>query len=79
MKKTNPNPTCLACGKPTKTLSNHLNNDRGHVIVERFITRCNDPLCSKGCFYHGEGSSIKEARKDYGLKYDKNFNEIKVS
>lgn len=79
MKKTNPNPACLACGKPTKTLSDHVTNDRGHVIVSRFITRCNDPLCSNSCFYHGEGSNIKEAREDYGQKYDENFNEIKVS
>lgn len=76
MKKRNHNPDCLMCGNPTKTLSNHTTNDRGHVIVKRYFTRCNSPFCNDSYMYHGEGKTIREARNDYGQKYDKDFNEI---
>lgn len=74
--KANPNPLCLSCGKPTRTLSRNITNGVGAVIQRRFTTECLSVQCKDGVKFSGRGDTLKASRANYGRKLDDEFNEI---
>ncbi len=75
MAKRSDNPLCLACGKPTKTISHTCTSQVGHVISRRYVTTCYR-TCNEGQKFRGEGDSIRAARDDYGRKFDDDYNPL---
>lgn len=73
----NPNPLCLSCGKPTKTLDFEITGAYGGLVGMFWKTSCHNLGCKDGCKFEGRGKTAKEARADYGRKFDDDFNEIK--